>query len=853
MIAVYLLSSIVLLCSAILIARKIEENQIHIQILITGIIVYGQICLVGRLLSLLSVLSNPVAWIVCDLLFLLVSLKLLGYSLNHLKDRMKSFRGSLYSKIRHTFSSLTSKQKDSSSYILILFGVVLTLFLAILFVATVLIPQNADDFLTAYLPRIGYWLQADSLNLFEASTYNSPQSSYPLNAQIPLLRSIVLSGTDSFLGIDQWVSVILSGIALYGLSKFFGGNKGTSLFLAGIWILTPSVAAQIGIALTDLYVIFLFLSAVLLGVIGWREQRRALLLISSLSLALALGAKHTILFTVPALLLLALIPIFSKGSKRKNAIYWACVTAPTMLLFGIDRYIQNWTFFGHPFGDQDSFVLFTGEEINSLSGRFDQAFDNSQRVLTNMFLADLDFLPDEITDPVIKNFTGIEEFLGTNISTISGVPWLGVTTSIILIFGLLFSLYQILFKRNWSLLILVLPALSYLGTLLLIRPSFSLAFSRYILLPTALLLAASGQGFSKVHSFSLNKSRKLSMVLTSFVGLLAITGGTIQTSFILAENGTRPLYGEESAWGKNDLEMLNLSNGFANRSSHRALLSFVEECFDHDSEIKIEYEGKFPQGLLFISDYKRPITQHVIPSIDIPELIMENNHGPVIAASLSLKEANEATNFLRETSISRQQVVVFGDVSVAFNDKEFIQTCEDIINDVDILQTAVLLGLFNKIPANSAIVNLATSSSIGMQIGIYENPLEGLEMTILDQTPEESITCADYQMCTSEGRPIYILREIFNGDSINLLLAPMARDIGYMNNPLIVLSDSFLFGKVDSMPECQVEGEPAPLLLSSTSKWTTRSCIGAPALLSTYELFLTFGCHGELNGWYICS
>ena len=322
MIAVYLLSSIVLLCPAILIARKIEENQIHIQILITSIIVYGQICLVGRLLSLLSVLSNPVAWIVCDLLFLLVSLKLLGHSLNHLRDRVKSFREILYSKIRHTFSSLTAKQKDSSSYILILFGVILTLFLAILFVATLLIPQNADDFLTAYLPRIGYWLQADSLNLFEASTYNSPQSSYPLNAQIPLLRSIVLSGTDSFLGIDQWVSVILSGIALYGLSKFFGGNKGTSLFLAGIWILTPSVAAQIGIALTDLYVIFLFLSAVLLGVIGWREQRRALLFISSLSLALALGAKHTILFTVPALLLLALIPLFSEGSKRKNAIFW---------------------------------------------------------------------------------------------------------------------------------------------------------------------------------------------------------------------------------------------------------------------------------------------------------------------------------------------------------------------------------------------------------------------------------------------------------------------------------------------------------------------------------------------------
>jgi hypothetical protein len=852
MIFLFLISSIILISASALIAQTIEKEELHIQILITGVITYGQICLVGRFLSLIGILSSPFAWLLCDLLFLAITLRLVQHSLNWEKIKEKHFWKNLFRRFRATCNSLITKQKESPQYILILLGIILVLLLAALLVATLFIPQNADDFLTAYLPRVGYWMQSDSLGLFEASTYNSPQSSYPLNAQIPWLRSIVLSGGDLFIGMDQWISALLSGTAIYGLSKFFGGNRGTSFFLAGIWLLTPSIATQIGVSLTDLYVIFLFLVAVLLGVSGWTEQRRSLMFLSSLSLALAVGSKHTVLFTAPALLLLAVIPLVSKKPKHKNAIFWVVTTVPMMFLLGIDRYLQNWRFFGHPFGDQDSFVLFTGEELNSFSDRFTRAIDNGERVLTNIFLGDLDFLPAKITDPIINNFKDVEPFLGTNISTNSGVPWLGVTTSIIVISGLLLTFYQIIVKRKWPLLILVLPALSYLGVLFLIRPSFSLAFSRYILLPIALLLAASGLGFSKVHSFLVQRSKKTFGVLTSFIALLAIVGGTIQTSSILSENGTRPLLGEQKAWGNNDLEMFRLSNGFGNRSSLNAVLNFVEDCFDKNSEIRVEYGGKFPQGLLFGDNYNRPVTQAVLEPQDIPEFVKSAGSGPVLIGSYSLARANELTNFL-----DASPVVVFGEVTVAYTDQEFNDQCKETIDNSNLILTAINNGLFDYIPTYSAIVNLATSLTVGIELGIYEDPLDKAGYVNLNQTPEETVVCGEYQMCTIEGNPIYILREIFsNGWGPNLLLTPMAKDMSengpeYINNPLMVLSNSYLFGPANSIPNCQLEGNPGEI--PTISNWVIQRCTGAPGLLSTFETFLSFGCTAELKGWYICN
>ena len=59
----------------------------------------------------------------------------------------------------------------------------------LLLVASVLIPQSIDDVLTAYLARSGYWIHAGDLAPFEASAYNSVQTSYPVNGQLPTVRS----------------------------------------------------------------------------------------------------------------------------------------------------------------------------------------------------------------------------------------------------------------------------------------------------------------------------------------------------------------------------------------------------------------------------------------------------------------------------------------------------------------------------------------------------------------------------------------------------------------------------------------------------------------------------------------
>ena len=63
-------------------------------------------------------------------------------------------------------------------------------------------------------------------------------------------------------------------------------------------MLIPAVAHQAGVALTDLVSVWLVLSILLFGYVGWIEQRWSLLVLSSIALGLAVGSKQTVFFLV---------------------------------------------------------------------------------------------------------------------------------------------------------------------------------------------------------------------------------------------------------------------------------------------------------------------------------------------------------------------------------------------------------------------------------------------------------------------------------------------------------------------------------------------------------------------------
>ena len=846
MVVLFALATILLVFSATQIILLIKGIDLHLQILSIAIVAYAHIAITGRILTQFGLLGNAPAWLCMEVVFFFIAASIAQRRFQAPFSFPPLHFRTITNSIRLKISHLPAIHINTSSLTIALLVVAILLLASVTFVAMIFIPQNADDVLTAYLPRIGYWIQAGTVDHFVSSTYNSPQSSYPINGHLPILRSIVLSNSYLFAGLDQWLSGILSSIALFGLARSVKGSRGTSFFLAGIWFLSPSVALQLGIALTDLLATFLFLTALLFAIKGWNTQNLPLLFLSSLALALAVGTKHTILFTAPALALLSFIPLLSRGQRRRTALLWAGFSVPIFLFLGIDRYMQNWRFFGHPFGEPDSFSLFTGSQVVTLGARISYLIENSQRTIFNMFFGDIGFLPHQIEKPLIALVQDRAPFVGRNISTYAGVPWFGTAGSTLLALGLIFTFYQIVFRQRWLLFVILLPGVSYLMTLYLIRPSFSLAFSRYTLIPIALALAASATGLTYRGS-----PKGVKSTLVGLFGLAIVVGSFAQTSFALTTNGIRPLTGGGSAWGRSSIEMLDLANGFhiSSRGRFGSALRFINECTE-DSSIGIEYGNKFPQSLIFSTNPDRKVTQFEPSSARALDLFLNTDLDVLIAYTSSVIVWQEETNFLTNSNYA---LLPFGDLYVIAESRAIISECNEKAFNTHIIESAIDSRFFENVPAGSLlVVGLDSLLPTSFENPLF-NPLALLDVELIADMPSPMHTCGDYQQCTSDGHQIYILRKIFLNGAASLLLAPVAEDRGLPNNPLIVMSDTKMFGSTGETPNCDMS-IPDPWKVSTTGgSWLQQSCVGAPAMLSTYEHWLSYGCTSELRGWYICT
>ena len=214
------------------------------------------------------------------------------------------------------------------------------------------VPANTNDGMIQHLSRVGYWLQHGSM-----AVWNTPlilQVIYPPNAQLQMLWTILFTGVDRFAPLIQWFAVPFSAIAIYGLSTKLGWSKEKSILTALLWMTLPQIVLQSTSTQNDLVSSGLVIISLYFLYSGLKRLQKKEILLSALTLALAIGTKQTIFLILPALAIIVVLFWWKSEKKLRGLLYlWSVASLGFFLLFGSYIYIQNMVKFKTPFGPSE--------------------------------------------------------------------------------------------------------------------------------------------------------------------------------------------------------------------------------------------------------------------------------------------------------------------------------------------------------------------------------------------------------------------------------------------------------------------------------------------------------------------
>jgi len=112
--------------------------------------------------------------------------------------------------------------------------IVLIFVVVTLFIALTAAPNNWDS--QAYhLPKIEHWLQNHSLEFYPTAT--AKQNDFGPLAEMLLLQTRVLSGSDIYYPLIQWLSMVASVAAVFRITRQLGGDR-SQCWVAAVFLVT---------------------------------------------------------------------------------------------------------------------------------------------------------------------------------------------------------------------------------------------------------------------------------------------------------------------------------------------------------------------------------------------------------------------------------------------------------------------------------------------------------------------------------------------------------------------------------------------------------------------------------------
>jgi 4-amino-4-deoxy-L-arabinose transferase-like glycosyltransferase len=441
----------------------------------------AQLVGVGQILSLTSRLNQPEAFLVVQAVFTVAAFVVWVLCK---RPALMPVEWNLH-ELRTGWDTL---RQEPLTFALTLTAIIVTT-ISLLYV--ILLPQNIDDVLTAYLPRMATWLQTGEIRIVETSVYNFPQVTYPVVPQLVSFWVILFTKQVGLSAIMTWINVPLIATAIYVLGRHFGGTRKQAAIAALLWMISPGIFDLSFTLMSDLVLITLVMTTLLFLWLGLEQKQNGLLVGSAVAFGLAIGTKEITLIMLPGALVMGGLWLWHYKTQWRQVIVWAVLAVVMVSLLGSFAYVNNYLYYGSPFGARDV------EAATSSYGAI-----NIGRLLNPI-------------DSIFHFMKSSSRFQNTLFINASPVSWIQSETIIIyLLIGiaLVFNLTDSWKKRDKRRLGFLAFILSYLAILFTVR-NYTEANVRYLMVMTAIGMAFAapllGEPLQNLWSRAIDRVQKL--------------------------------------------------------------------------------------------------------------------------------------------------------------------------------------------------------------------------------------------------------------------------------------------------------------------------------------------------------
>ena len=222
--------------------------------------------------------------------------------------------------------------------------------------AAIIYPPNGYDALAYHLPAVATWIQAGHIGI---SPYIVFSNVYPADAELFYTWLMLFPHNDALVGLGQIVFACAGAVAVADIGRTLGLKRATALAGGSLYLLTPILVEQSGIAYTDVAfasVFLVFYSFVLRHIT--RPSKPALLLVG-LSAGLTLGIKSSapayvgvgvIVLAGAALYRRWIVPGAWRTLRRmaRDTAIGVGILAAPMLLLAAYWYLRTWAVYDNP-------------------------------------------------------------------------------------------------------------------------------------------------------------------------------------------------------------------------------------------------------------------------------------------------------------------------------------------------------------------------------------------------------------------------------------------------------------------------------------------------------------------------
>ncbi len=450
----------------------------------------------------------------------------------------------------------------------------------ILFVLCTIVAPSTPDSMSYHLARAAYWIQNGSLAAFE--TPDMRQVAFPPNAEIGLMWTMIIAGSDRFASLVQWAAAIVGALSIYGITQLGDWTPRQRLFAPLAWMCFPEILLQSSTTQNDLFAAALCVATAYMYFLGSRRRAPVAFFIGGAAAGLAVGAKLTTVLVLP----MVLFGSFCMAVNQLGRGGGVAVVATSLiggLVFGGPIYLSNLSNFGHPLGRP---------EWVSLVGN--QGSTSKELIVTNLARYGYDFLdPTGLPLSLATRIQGWRAAAGGSIFEFLGIParpaaersiyprfrfdrppiaphpsrsWFGPLGAVLLSGGLLFGIVRGVRRRDGIRLTLASSAVGFSILAAAVLSWNPWAGRHFVIFAT---IAAPLIGDCWIER---SNAAVVRFALVAFCALI--------TAVTLFTNGPRPLIGPRPIWRED-----RIGQQSAARRPWEAELRGFEELLPEDSSV----------------------------------------------------------------------------------------------------------------------------------------------------------------------------------------------------------------------------------------------------------------------------